>query len=113
MDIMHDRAGYYLCWGCLNWITAIYTSPALYLAAHRITLGTPLALALLTLGAAAIYINYDADRQRQVSNQNLLSDAEFPFVYARCHLYQLRNHGLSVGLATIEQVLPTMPLPGQ
>ena len=20
MDIMHDRAGYYLCWGCLCWV---------------------------------------------------------------------------------------------
>ena len=28
MDIAHDRAGYYLCWGCLNWVPAIYTSQA-------------------------------------------------------------------------------------
>ena len=31
MDIAHDRAGYYLCWGCLVWVPAIYTSPAMYL----------------------------------------------------------------------------------
>lgn len=67
MDIMHDRAGYYLCWGCLNWISAIYTSPALYLAGHPITLGRPLAAAFLIAGMAAIYINYDADRQRQAT----------------------------------------------
>lgn len=20
IDIMHDRAGYYICWGCLVWV---------------------------------------------------------------------------------------------
>jgi NADH:ubiquinone oxidoreductase subunit 6 (subunit J) len=31
MDIMHDRAGYYICWGCLVWVPSVYTSPALFL----------------------------------------------------------------------------------
>ena len=31
MDIQHDRAGYYICWGCLNWVPAVYTSQAFYL----------------------------------------------------------------------------------
>ena len=25
MDIQHDRAGYYLCWGCLVYLPCIYT----------------------------------------------------------------------------------------
>jgi 7-dehydrocholesterol reductase len=66
MDIAHDRAGYYLCWGCLNWVPAIYTSPALYLTEHPLQWPLPAAAALLAAGAAAIYINYDSDRQRQV-----------------------------------------------
>ena len=66
MDIAHDRAGYYLCWGCLNWVPAIYTSPALALVQPAKPLGTPLAAAILLAGAASVLINYDSDRQRQV-----------------------------------------------
>lgn len=65
IDIMHDRAGYYICWGCLCWLPCVYTSPSMFLVATRVTLGTPLALALLVAGATAIYVNYDTDEQRQ------------------------------------------------
>ena len=67
MDIMHDRAGYYICWGCLVWVPAVYTSPAMYLTLHGIdTLSAPVALAIAAAGIAAVYINYDSDKQRQV-----------------------------------------------
>ena len=66
MDIAHDRAGYYLCWGCLNWVPSVYTSPALALVHRPENLGAPLALAILAAGAAGVLINYDSDRQRQV-----------------------------------------------
>ena len=66
MDIAHDRAGYYLCWGCLNWVPAIYTSPALYITEHPIEWSLLAAVAIGIAGTAAIYINYDSDRQRQV-----------------------------------------------
>ncbi|KUF97459.1 H/ACA ribonucleoprotein complex subunit 2 [Phytophthora nicotianae] len=65
IDIMHDRAGYYLCWGCLVWVPSVYTSPAMYLVQNPITLGTPLALAIFITGVLMVVINYDADRQRQ------------------------------------------------
>eukprot|EP01023_Acetabularia_acetabulum_P035220 TRINITY_DN3320_c0_g1_i2.p1 TRINITY_DN3320_c0_g1~~TRINITY_DN3320_c0_g1_i2.p1 ORF type:complete len:490 (+),score=58.16 TRINITY_DN3320_c0_g1_i2:102-1472(+) len=65
MDIAHDRAGYYLCWGCLNWVPGVYPSPVMYLTTHPITLGTPLAVIIAVLGLASVYINYAADVQRQ------------------------------------------------
>ena len=65
MDIAHDRAGYYLCWGCLVWVPAIYTSPALFLVSHPMRWGPAAATAIALAGAASIYINYDSDRQRQ------------------------------------------------
>lgn len=65
---MHDRAGYYICWGCLVWVPAVYTSPALYLTMHGVhNVSAPLAVTIAAIGAAAIYINYDSDRQRQAS----------------------------------------------
>lgn len=66
LDIMHDRAGFYICWGCLVWVPCIYTSPAMYLVLHPIQLNAALALGIFTLGALSISINYLADRQRQL-----------------------------------------------
>jgi 7-dehydrocholesterol reductase len=65
LDIMHDRAGFYICWGCLVWVPAIYTSPTLYLVNHPNHLGIFTASLIFVLGAACILINYWADRQRQ------------------------------------------------
>ncbi len=65
LDIMHDRAGYYICWGCLVWVPGFYTSPTLYLVQHPHTLGWPLAFAIFVLGSIAIFSNYFADAQRQ------------------------------------------------
>ena len=66
MDIAHDRAGYYICWGCLVWVQSIYASPALYLAGHPRDLHPACAASIALAGLLAIWINYDADRQRQV-----------------------------------------------
>ncbi|GMH34141.1 hypothetical protein BSKO_01975 [Bryopsis sp. KO-2023] len=66
MDIAHDRAGYYLCWGCLNWVPCIYTSPAMYLVKQPLQLSGLVAGGIFAAGILCIYVNYDADRQRQV-----------------------------------------------
>jgi 7-dehydrocholesterol reductase len=65
LDIMHDRAGFYICWGCLVWVPSVYTSVTLYLVNHPKDLGLPLAALLFVLGSAAVIINYLADAQRQ------------------------------------------------
>ncbi|TMW68141.1 hypothetical protein Poli38472_007813 [Pythium oligandrum] len=64
IDIMHDRAGYYLCWGCLVWVPSVYTSQAMFLVKNPIQLGTPLAAAIFATGVFMVWINYAADRQR-------------------------------------------------
>jgi 7-dehydrocholesterol reductase len=65
LDIMHDRAGFYICWGCLVWVPAVYTSSTLYLVDHPNHLGTPLAVAIFVAGVISVFINYLADAQRQ------------------------------------------------
>ncbi|KAI3524881.1 hypothetical protein L1887_03549 [Cichorium endivia] len=65
MDIAHDRAGFYICWGCLVWVPSVYTSPGMYLVNHPVNLGAQLAISILIAGILCIYINYDCDRQRQ------------------------------------------------
>jgi len=66
MDIQHDRAGYYICWGCMVWVPSVYTSSAHWCVMHPITIGIPLTAMCLFLGAFFIWVNYDSDRQRQV-----------------------------------------------
>lgn len=65
LDIMHDRAGYYICWGCLVWVPCVYTSPSMYLVLHPIHLHTWLAALIFIAGSFCVVINYLADRQRQ------------------------------------------------
>jgi len=65
LDIMHDRAGFMICWGCLVWVPCIYTSPTLYLVNHPVHLGTFWSSAIFLAGAFSIMINFLADRQRQ------------------------------------------------
>eukprot|EP00742_Colponemidia_sp_Colp-10_P004497 GILJ01004800.1.p1 GENE.GILJ01004800.1~~GILJ01004800.1.p1 ORF type:complete len:441 (-),score=55.85 GILJ01004800.1:207-1529(-) len=65
IDIMHDRAGYYICWGCLVFVPGFYTLPSFYIALNPTTLGLPLAAAVFLAGVLSVYINYDCDRQRQ------------------------------------------------
>jgi len=65
IDIVHDYAGYYTQWGCLVFISILYTSGAQYLSTNFIHLGWPLSITIFCLGIIAISINYDCDRQRK------------------------------------------------
>jgi len=62
---MHDRAGFYICWGCLVWVPCIYTSPTMYLVHHPNHLGPYVSAFILGAGTLCILANYMADRQRQ------------------------------------------------
>lgn len=65
LDIMHDRAGFMICWGCLVWVPCIYTSPAMYLVHNPLDLNDFVAFLIFVCGAASILVNYLADKQRQ------------------------------------------------
>jgi 7-dehydrocholesterol reductase len=70
MDIQHDRAGYYLCWGCLVWVPSVYTSASFYMVNQPLTLGPVRAFATLFTGLLCVWINYRADSQRQEFRKN-------------------------------------------
>jgi 7-dehydrocholesterol reductase len=65
IDIMHDRFGFYICWGVLAWLPSIYTVTGLYLVNHPMEWPTWLAALVFCAGVLAIVINYQADAQRQ------------------------------------------------
>jgi len=64
LDIMHDRFGYYICWGVLSWIAGVYTFVSQFLANHQIDLHPFVFWSYLALGAFFVWANYDADAQR-------------------------------------------------
>eukprot|EP01111_Echinosteliopsis_oligospora_P000427 TRINITY_DN1044_c4_g1_i1.p1 TRINITY_DN1044_c4_g1~~TRINITY_DN1044_c4_g1_i1.p1 ORF type:complete len:232 (+),score=47.36 TRINITY_DN1044_c4_g1_i1:126-821(+) len=64
LDIMHDRFGYYICWGVLSWIAGIYTFVSQFLVNHPIDLPPVLFYGYLALGIFFVWANYDADAQR-------------------------------------------------
>ena len=66
MDIQHDRAGFYICWGCLVWVPSLYTCHTYYLVHNPDDMGLPLTAFLLAFGLAGVYINYQADRQKEL-----------------------------------------------
>lgn len=65
IDIMHDRGGYYLVFGCMAFLPGLYTTHTCYLVRHPVQLGWPVAALVFLAGVACIFINYDADRQRE------------------------------------------------
>jgi len=69
MDIQHDRAGYYICWGCLVWVPSVYTSHSFYLAGNAPEIGTIKAALIFICGFLCIWINYDSDNQRYIFRQ--------------------------------------------
>jgi len=66
LDITLDRAGYYLCWGCLTWVQVFYTFSAHYLVAYPSEVSDSGALAIFVFGCLALALNYTADYQKQL-----------------------------------------------
>ncbi|ODN02551.1 7-dehydrocholesterol reductase [Orchesella cincta] len=66
LDITLDRAGYYLCWGCLVWIPAFYTFHSYFFVYHRPGVSIVGAVTLFILGLTSIWFNYDVDRQKEL-----------------------------------------------
>jgi 7-dehydrocholesterol reductase len=64
LDITLDRAGFYICWGCLFFVPCLYTSHTFIIATHPSN-GNPILIWLLfTVGLVALILNYYTDRQK-------------------------------------------------
>lgn len=65
IDIIHDRFGFYIFWGCSALLPSIYTLTSLFLVEHPNQFSAPVAGAILVVGLGAVWANYSADWQRQ------------------------------------------------
>jgi len=50
LDITLDRAGYYICWGCLVWVPVFYTYSSYYAVAQLPTMSVSTALIVALMG---------------------------------------------------------------
>jgi len=65
LDITLDRAGYYLCWGCITWVQVFYTFSAYYLVANPSKVSNSGGLAIFFFGFLSLVLNYTADYQKE------------------------------------------------
>ena len=70
LDITLDRAGYYICWGCLVFIPSFYTLSTYFLANNPSNLSTKACLGIFALGLVAILLNYLVDYQKEKFKAN-------------------------------------------
>lgn len=66
VDIIHDRFGFYIFWGCFAFLPSIYTLTSYYLTTHPIVWDNRVAIAIAAIGVTALCCNYWTDRQREV-----------------------------------------------
>ncbi|KAG7162993.1 7-dehydrocholesterol reductase-like [Homarus americanus] len=65
LDIILDRAGYYICWGCLVFVPSLYTYASFFLVAHPPLVSTTAAIFFFILGLCAIIGNYRIDWEKE------------------------------------------------
>ncbi|MPC40343.1 7-dehydrocholesterol reductase [Portunus trituberculatus] len=77
LDIILDRAGYYICWGCLAFVPSLYTFASYYLVANPPVMSTLESIATFLLGILAISLNYRVDWEKE----------HFKATNGRCNLW--------------------------
>jgi len=66
LDITLDRAGYYICWGCIVFVPAFYTFASYYLANNPSNVPQSVGVLFLIAGIIFIWLNYDVDAQKEI-----------------------------------------------
>ena len=65
IDIIVDRAGWEIQWGCLCWVPAVYTLHSRFLVQHPSGLSPFAAGTIFAVGFSGVLLNYWADVQRK------------------------------------------------
>lgn len=66
IDIIVDRAGYYICWGCICFLSLMYPLTSLYMVENSPDSSALQAVLVFFTGVVMIGLNYWTDYQRQV-----------------------------------------------
>lgn len=66
IDIIVDRAGFEIQWGCLVWVPSVYTLHSRFCVMYPSELSFSVAMSIFTLSIAGVALNYAADRERDI-----------------------------------------------
>jgi len=66
IDIIVDRAGFEIQWGCLCFVPAVYTLCTRFCVQYPSGLSKEVAIALFILSLISVALNYAADREREI-----------------------------------------------
>lgn len=69
LDITLDRAGYYICWGCLAFVPSLYTYSTYYFVTYAPATSNTTNTIFFLLGILSIYVNYQIDHQKECFRQ--------------------------------------------
>ena len=81
IDIIVDRAGWEIQWGCLVWVPSVYTLHSRFLVLHPSGLEPWQAGLVAGVGFAGVLLNYWADKQRQDFREHYLEHCSAPEEY--------------------------------
>lgn len=70
IDIIVDRAGWEIQWGCLVWVPSVYTLHSRFLVLHPSELSQGMAMLIAGIGFTGVLLNWWADKQRQTFREN-------------------------------------------
>lgn len=65
LDITLDKAGFYICWGCLVFVPCFYTFATYYMINHHPKLSFKKCLLIFIIGMYFVFKNYQIDKQKQ------------------------------------------------
>ena len=66
IDMTTDRAGFYICWGCITWLPCLYTSATLFIVDRGTNVGPEMTAFLMISGLLNVWLNYSCDAQRKL-----------------------------------------------
>ena len=65
LDITLDKAGFYICWGCLVFVPCFYTFTIYYMINHHPELSLNKAIVIFLIGLYFTFKNYEVDKQKE------------------------------------------------
>lgn len=66
IDIIVDRAGFEIQWGCLVWVPSVYTLHSRFCVLYPSDLSLATSVVLFMLSIVGVILNYAADRERDI-----------------------------------------------
>ena len=66
MDIAFDRAGFYICWGCIAFVAVGFNTPTVYLAMNKVEISNLYCIGCVLMGILFTWLTYWANMQKEI-----------------------------------------------